>query len=45
MGVDRAYVHGLELGQRNPILVKLRHAAQALGVVVHLQLKGRARYA
>jgi transcriptional regulator with XRE-family HTH domain len=39
MGVDRAYVSGLELGQRNPTVVTLWHAAQALGVEVHLLLK------
>jgi transcriptional regulator with XRE-family HTH domain len=32
MGVDRAYVSGLELGQRNPTIVTLWHLAQALGV-------------
>lgn len=32
MGVDRAYVSGLELGQRNPTIVTLWHVAQALGV-------------
>lgn len=30
MGVDRAYVSGLELGQRNPTIVTLWHLAQAL---------------
>jgi transcriptional regulator with XRE-family HTH domain len=39
MGVDRAYVSGLELGQRNPTVVTLWHAAHALGVEVHLLLK------
>ena len=39
MGVDRAYVSGLELGQRNPTVVTLWHAAQALGVEVNLLLK------
>jgi transcriptional regulator with XRE-family HTH domain len=34
MGVDRAYVSGLELGQRNPTIVTLWHIAQALGVKV-----------
>lgn len=34
MGVDRAYVSGLELGQRNPTIVTLWHIAQALGVRV-----------
>ena len=31
MGVDRAYVSGLELGQRNPTIVTLWHIAKALG--------------
>ena len=30
MGVDRAYISGLELGQRNPTVVTLWHLAQAL---------------
>jgi transcriptional regulator with XRE-family HTH domain len=34
MGVDRAYVSGLELGQRNPTIVTLWHTAKALGVKV-----------
>jgi len=32
MGVDRAYVSGLELGQRNPTILTLWHLAKALGV-------------
>jgi transcriptional regulator with XRE-family HTH domain len=32
MGVDRAYVSGLELGQRNPTIVTLWHLAEALKV-------------
>ena len=32
MGVDRAYVSGLELGQRNPTAVTLWHIGKALGV-------------
>jgi ribosome-binding protein aMBF1 (putative translation factor) len=32
MGVDRAYVSGLELGQRNPTILTLWHLAVALGV-------------
>ena len=39
MGVDRGYISGLELGQRNPTIITLWHAAQALGVEVHLLLK------
>lgn len=30
MGVDRAYVSGLELGQRNPTILTLWHLAKAL---------------
>jgi transcriptional regulator with XRE-family HTH domain len=32
MGVDRAYVSGLELGQRNPTVLTLWHITKALGV-------------
>lgn len=32
MGVDRAYVSGLELGERNPTVITLWHVAVALGV-------------
>jgi transcriptional regulator with XRE-family HTH domain len=32
LGVDRAYVSGLELGQRNPTIVTLWHITKALGV-------------
>jgi len=32
MGVDRAYVSGLELGQRNPTIVTLWHVAKAFDV-------------
>lgn len=32
MGVDRAYVSGLELGQRNPTVVTLWHISKALSV-------------
>ncbi len=32
MGVDRAYVSGLELGQRNPTIVTLCHITKALEV-------------
>lgn len=34
MGIDRAYVSGLELGQRNPTVVTLWHIAKALGVAM-----------
>jgi transcriptional regulator with XRE-family HTH domain len=36
MGVDRAYVSGLELGQRNPTILTLWHIAKALGVKLRL---------
>jgi transcriptional regulator with XRE-family HTH domain len=36
MGVDRAYVSGLELGQRNPTVLTLWHIARALEVKVLL---------
>jgi transcriptional regulator with XRE-family HTH domain len=32
MGVDRAYISGLEQGQRNPTVISLWHVAKALGV-------------
>jgi transcriptional regulator with XRE-family HTH domain len=32
MGVDRAYVSGLERGERNPTIITLWHTAKALGV-------------
>jgi transcriptional regulator with XRE-family HTH domain len=31
MGVDRAYVSGLEKGVRNPTIITLWHTAKALG--------------
>jgi transcriptional regulator with XRE-family HTH domain len=31
MGVDRAYVSGLEQGARNPTIITLWHTARALG--------------
>jgi transcriptional regulator with XRE-family HTH domain len=34
MDVDRGYVSGLELGQRNPTIVTLWHTAEALGTQV-----------
>jgi len=34
MGVDRAYVSGLEQGQRNPTVISLWHVAQALEVPI-----------
>jgi hypothetical protein len=38
MGVDRAYISGLETGERNPTIVTLWHLAQALGVRTPLSL-------
>ncbi len=32
LGIDRAYVSGLEQGQRNPTIVTLWHLSKALGV-------------
>jgi transcriptional regulator with XRE-family HTH domain len=43
MGVDRAYVSGLEQGQRNPTVVTLWHIAKALGVKVQSFLEERKR--
>ena len=44
MGVDRAYVSGLELGQRNPTIVTLWHIAEALGVKLQSFFKeGKSR--
>jgi transcriptional regulator with XRE-family HTH domain len=34
MGVDRAYVSGLELGQRNATIITLWHLAKALGTPI-----------
>src|ERR1700693_5018316 len=34
IGVDRAYISGLELGQRNPTIVTLWHMTKALGVTL-----------
>ena len=34
MGVDRAYISGLETGRRNPTIVTLWHAALALKVEI-----------
>jgi len=34
MGIDRSYVSRLELGQRNPTILTLWHAAKAIGVTV-----------
>ncbi|WP_156939873.1 MULTISPECIES: helix-turn-helix domain-containing protein [Mesorhizobium] len=32
MGVDRAYVSGLEMGRRNPTVITLWQIAEAIGV-------------
>jgi transcriptional regulator with XRE-family HTH domain len=34
LGVDRAYVSGLELGKRNPTIITLWHVAKALDVTI-----------
>lgn len=36
VGVDRAYISGLEQGQRNPTVISLWHVAQALDVPIRL---------
>jgi transcriptional regulator with XRE-family HTH domain len=46
LGVDRAYVSGLERGERNPTVVTLWHVAKALGARVSALLdepRGRKR--
>jgi transcriptional regulator with XRE-family HTH domain len=43
MGVDRAYVSGLELGERNPTVITLWHVAQALGSKMGALFKDSAR--
>lgn len=43
MGVDRAYVSGLEIGERNPTIVTLWHTAKALGVKVRMLFDEPAR--
>lgn len=44
MGVDRAYVSGLELGQRNPTVITLWHIAKALGVPLQSIFEERRRH-
>ena len=39
LGVDRAYVSGLELGERNATILTLWHVAQALNVRIGLFFK------
>jgi len=43
MGVDRAYISGLELGQRNPTVVTLWHLAKALDVAMLSLFEERPR--
>jgi len=46
MGIDRAYVSGLELGERNPTIVTLWHIAKALGIKLRMffeEERGRVR--
>lgn len=43
LGVDRAYVSGLELGERNATIVTLWHVAQALDTKIgNLFREGRS---
>ena len=42
MGVDRAYISGLERGQRNPTIVTLWHIGQALDVKTGKLLEDRS---
>ena len=41
MGIDRAYVSSLELGQRNPTIVTLWHVSRALDVPFKSLFGGR----
>jgi transcriptional regulator with XRE-family HTH domain len=43
MGVDRAYVSGLERGNRNPTVVTLWHIAKAIGVAMRAFFEERRR--
>jgi len=43
MGVDRAYVSGLELGNRNPTVVTLWHIAKALSVAMRAFFEEKSR--
>lgn len=45
MGVDRAYISGLEGGARNPTIITLWHTALALGVDVSYLLATETRKA
>jgi transcriptional regulator with XRE-family HTH domain len=44
MGVDRAYISGLEQAVRNPTIVTLWHIAKALGVRVGALLEERSLF-
>jgi transcriptional regulator with XRE-family HTH domain len=43
MGVDRAYISGLESGERNPTVVTLWHLAKALNVKLADFFKEKSR--
>lgn len=43
MGVDRAYISSLELGQRNITVITLWRVAEALGVETFVLLQARSR--
>ena len=43
LGVDRAYVSGLETGKRNPTIITLHHVAEALGAKIGSFFDQRAR--
>jgi transcriptional regulator with XRE-family HTH domain len=43
MGVDRAYVSALALGERNPTVITLWHVAQALSTKMDSPFKDSAR--
>ena len=43
LDVDRAYISGLELGQRNPTIVTLWNVAEALGVELEKLFKVGAK--
>jgi transcriptional regulator with XRE-family HTH domain len=44
MGVDRAYISALELGERNPTIITLWHVSQALGVRIARLFVERTRH-
>lgn len=43
LGSDRAYVSGLERGQRNPTVVTLWHISKALGVKIRAFFEDKGR--